>query len=47
MSGKGSGRRPQQESEEQVNANWARIFGKQDNPPAEPESKDKESNDEQ
>lgn len=27
MSGKGSGRRPQAEDEEIVQANWARIFG--------------------
>jgi hypothetical protein len=47
MSGKGSGRRPQQVSEDEAAANWARIFGKQDNPPAEPESKDKEQDDEQ
>ena len=27
MSGKGSGRRPQQISEDEAAANWARVFG--------------------
>lgn len=47
MSGKGSGRRPQQEKDEVVAARWEAIFGKQDNTPAEPESNDsEEANDE-
>ncbi|WP_332823274.1 hypothetical protein [Stutzerimonas kunmingensis] len=36
MSGKGSGRRPQQVSEDEAAANWARIFGKRE--PANKES---------
>jgi hypothetical protein len=44
---KGSNRRPQQEPDETVSANWARIFGKQETTPAEPESNDKGNDDEQ
>jgi len=33
MSGKGSGRRPQQVPEDEAAANWQRIFGKKDQPP--------------
>jgi hypothetical protein len=47
MSGKGSGRRPQQVDDAEAAANWARIFGKKDNTPAEPEpNDDKEPDDE-
>jgi hypothetical protein len=45
MSGKGSGRRPQQVTEDEAAANWARIFGKQDNAPAQPEVNDHKEND--
>jgi hypothetical protein len=47
MSGKGSGRRPQQIPEDEAAANWARIFGKQDtnDQPNGPEPDDKESQD--
>jgi hypothetical protein len=46
VSGKGSGRRPQQVAEDEAAANWARIFGKKEQP-AEPEPHDeKEANDE-
>lgn len=44
---KGSGRRPQQIPDDQAEANWQRIFGKQENTPAEPESNDKGNDDEQ
>jgi len=44
---KGSGRRPQQVSEDEAAANWARIFGKQEINPAEPEIQTEESDDEQ
>lgn len=43
---KGSGRRPQQVPEDEAAANWQRIFGKQENNPAEPESNDEGNNDE-
>jgi hypothetical protein len=45
MSGKGSGRRPQQESDETVAARWEAIFPKGKTP--EPETKEKEQDDEQ
>lgn len=32
MSGKGSTRRPSQAAEEEVEANWRRIFGNKDKP---------------
>jgi hypothetical protein len=44
MSGKGSGRRPQQIPDTEADANWARIFGKT-NPPAEPESNNDKEDD--
>lgn len=43
---KGSGRRPSQVPDEVETESWRRIFGKQENNPAEPESNDKEENDE-
>lgn len=44
MSGKGSGRRPQQVAEDEAAANWARIFGKNESP-AQPEPNTKEQDD--
>jgi hypothetical protein len=46
MSGKGSDRRPQQAPEDEVSANWARIFGKdKTNQPNGTEPEDKERQD--
>jgi hypothetical protein len=44
MSGKGSGRRPQQVTEDEAAANWARIFGNNTPPEGEqPEQKESEN----
>lgn len=43
---KGSNRRPAQVPDEVEAENWRRIFGKQENNPAEPESNDEGNNDE-
>jgi hypothetical protein len=44
LSGKGSGRRPQQVTEDEAAANWARIFGNNTPPEGEqPEQKESEN----
>jgi hypothetical protein len=42
MSGKGSNRRPQQVSEEQLKSSWEAIFGKKE---PKPENKERKEND--
>lgn len=44
MSGKGSGRRPQQIPEDEAADNWARVFGKTTTP-AEPDPNDDKEDD--